>query len=205
MLRFTDSVGRSSCPASPGVLEAGGLNAQQSAVDGLQRAYSPIFRGGCPDRRGVRRGQAGPRTPARAVVPDVRAAIRRRRAPGTLDRPRRRAWRPFTRPVPRLRQRTGPGPGISGSRRVLHSGTAELQSLATTEATAAGLPVIAADAMALPHLVQSRVNGLLYQPRTCCRVNGRHAARSGRAHRALCRHHRRQLGSTVVGRARRRR
>jgi glycosyltransferase involved in cell wall biosynthesis len=60
---------------------------------------------------------------------------------------------------------------------------AELQSLATTEATAAELPVIAADAMALPQLVQSRVNGLLYQPRTCCRVNGRHAARAGRAQR----------------------
>jgi glycosyltransferase involved in cell wall biosynthesis len=43
-------------------------------------------------------------------------------------------------------------------------GTAELQSLATMEAMAAGLPVIAADAMALPHLVQPRVNGLLYQP-----------------------------------------
>ena len=43
-------------------------------------------------------------------------------------------------------------------------GTAELQSLATMEAMAAGLPVIAADAMALPHLVQHGVNGFLYQP-----------------------------------------
>jgi hypothetical protein len=43
MARFTDSVGRSSCPASPGVLEAGALNAQQSTVDGLHRAYPPIF------------------------------------------------------------------------------------------------------------------------------------------------------------------
>jgi glycosyltransferase involved in cell wall biosynthesis len=43
-------------------------------------------------------------------------------------------------------------------------GTAELQSLATMEAMAAGLPVIAADAMALPHLVHPGVNGLLYPP-----------------------------------------
>jgi glycosyltransferase involved in cell wall biosynthesis len=43
-------------------------------------------------------------------------------------------------------------------------GTAELQSLATMEAMAAGLPVIAADAMALPHLVNPGVNGFLYQP-----------------------------------------
>jgi glycosyltransferase involved in cell wall biosynthesis len=43
-------------------------------------------------------------------------------------------------------------------------GTAELQSLATMEAMAAGLPVVAADAMALPHLVRSGVNGFLYPP-----------------------------------------
>jgi glycosyltransferase involved in cell wall biosynthesis len=43
-------------------------------------------------------------------------------------------------------------------------GTAELQSLATMEAMAAGLPVIAADAMALPHLVHPGVNGFLYPP-----------------------------------------
>jgi glycosyltransferase involved in cell wall biosynthesis len=43
-------------------------------------------------------------------------------------------------------------------------GTAELQSLATMEAMAAGRPVIAADAMALPHLVRPGVNGFLYPP-----------------------------------------
>lgn len=43
-------------------------------------------------------------------------------------------------------------------------GTAELQSLATLEAMASGLPVIAADAMALPHLVHDDHNGYLYQP-----------------------------------------
>ncbi|WP_214406643.1 glycosyltransferase [Pseudonocardia lacus] len=41
---------------------------------------------------------------------------------------------------------------------------AELQSLATLEAMAAGTPVIAADAMALPHLVRPGRNGWLYQP-----------------------------------------
>jgi len=43
-------------------------------------------------------------------------------------------------------------------------GTAELQSLATMEAMAAGLPVIAADALALPHLVHHGVNGYLFEP-----------------------------------------
>lgn len=43
-------------------------------------------------------------------------------------------------------------------------GTAELQSLATMEAMSAGLPVVAADAMALPHLVHHGVNGFLYPP-----------------------------------------
>ncbi|WP_433225086.1 glycosyltransferase [Microtetraspora malaysiensis] len=41
-------------------------------------------------------------------------------------------------------------------------GIAELQSIATLEAMASGLPVVAADAMALPHLVDG--NGHLYPP-----------------------------------------
>ncbi|MBQ0825465.1 glycosyltransferase [Streptomyces tagetis] len=43
-------------------------------------------------------------------------------------------------------------------------GTAELQSLATMEAMAAGKPVVAADAMALPHLVHHGRNGYLFPP-----------------------------------------
>lgn len=43
-------------------------------------------------------------------------------------------------------------------------GIAELQSLVTMEAMAAGKPVLAADAMALPHLVRDGENGWLYQP-----------------------------------------
>jgi glycosyltransferase involved in cell wall biosynthesis len=43
-------------------------------------------------------------------------------------------------------------------------GVAELQSLATMEAMAAGKPVVAADAMALPHLVRPGRNGWLFQP-----------------------------------------
>ncbi|HEU5370105.1 MAG TPA: glycosyltransferase [Ktedonobacterales bacterium] len=42
--------------------------------------------------------------------------------------------------------------------------TAELQSLATLEAMACGLPVIAANAGALPELVQPERNGYLFQP-----------------------------------------
>ncbi|WP_017598636.1 glycosyltransferase [Nocardiopsis lucentensis] len=41
---------------------------------------------------------------------------------------------------------------------------AELQSIATLEAMASGLPVVAADAMALPHLVEVGRNGYLFPP-----------------------------------------
>lgn len=41
---------------------------------------------------------------------------------------------------------------------------AELQSIATMEAMASGLPVVAADAMALPHLVHDGENGYLFPP-----------------------------------------
>lgn len=41
---------------------------------------------------------------------------------------------------------------------------AELQSIATMEAMASGLPILAADAMALPHLVHHGDNGYLFQP-----------------------------------------
>ncbi len=40
---------------------------------------------------------------------------------------------------------------------------AELQSLATMEAMACGLPVVAADAYALPELVHHEINGFLFQ------------------------------------------
>ncbi|SMX68949.1 Glycosyltransferase involved in cell wall bisynthesis [Brevibacterium sp. Mu109] len=43
--------------------------------------------------------------------------------------------------------------------------TAELQSIATLEALASGLPVVLADAVALPHLVRDGENGGLFRPR----------------------------------------
>lgn len=43
-------------------------------------------------------------------------------------------------------------------------GIAELQSIATMEAMAAGRPIVAADAVALPHLVRPGHNGWLYPP-----------------------------------------
>jgi glycosyltransferase involved in cell wall biosynthesis len=42
--------------------------------------------------------------------------------------------------------------------------TAELQSIATMEAMATALPIVAADAMALPHLVHDGENGYLFEP-----------------------------------------
>lgn len=44
------------------------------------------------------------------------------------------------------------------------SSVAELQSIATMEAMASGLPVIAANAVALPHLVHDGENGYLFEP-----------------------------------------
>ncbi|MFG6444753.1 glycosyltransferase [Microbacterium sp. P06] len=41
---------------------------------------------------------------------------------------------------------------------------AELQSIATMEAMASGLPIVAADAVALPHLVHDGENGFLFEP-----------------------------------------
>lgn len=43
-------------------------------------------------------------------------------------------------------------------------GTAELQSLVTLEALSASRPVVLADALALPHLVDEGVNGYLFEP-----------------------------------------
>lgn len=52
-------------------------------------------------------------------------------------------------------------------------GTAELQSLVTLEAIATGMPVVAADAMALPHLVHDDDNGYLFRPRDSRQLAGR--------------------------------
>jgi glycosyltransferase involved in cell wall biosynthesis len=46
----------------------------------------------------------------------------------------------------------------------VNAGTAELQSLVTLEAMASGRPVVAADAAALPHLVENGETGYLFPP-----------------------------------------
>lgn len=77
-------------------------------------------------------------------------------------------------------------------------GVAELQSIATLEAMASGLPVVLADAVALPHLVSSGRNGRLFRPgdvaglaaalqSVLCSDLARHAM--GAASRALARQH----------------
>jgi len=84
-------------------------------------------------------------------------------------------------------------------------GTAELQSIATLEAMAAGLPVVAADAMALPHLVRPGVNGRLHAPGDVAGLADDLAAlladpalraRLGRASRTIAETH--ALGATVA-------
>ena len=77
-------------------------------------------------------------------------------------------------------------------------GVAELQSLATMEAMAAGRPVVAADAVALPHLVIPGHNGWLFPPGDITALAGRLAevfrqpgalARMGAASRELITRH----------------
>lgn len=83
-------------------------------------------------------------------------------------------------------------------------GIAELQSIVTLEAMAAGTPVIAADAMALPHLVRPGRNGWLFTPGDVPELTTRLAAllgdaemrrRMGAASRELVTKH--ELGTTL--------
>lgn len=53
---------------------------------------------------------------------------------------------------------------LTGASAFVIASIAELQSIATMEAMASGLPILAADAMALPHLVHHGENGYLFQP-----------------------------------------
>ncbi|MDE3719967.1 glycosyltransferase [Nocardiopsis sp. N85] len=64
---------------------------------------------------------------------------------------------------------------------------AELQSIATLEAMATGLPVVVADAMALPHLVEEGRNGFLFPPGDPVRMADRllTVLSAGRARSAL--------------------
>lgn len=54
--------------------------------------------------------------------------------------------------------------GLTGATVFSIPSIAELQSIATMEAMASGLPVVAANAMALPHLVRDGHNGHLFEP-----------------------------------------
>lgn len=53
---------------------------------------------------------------------------------------------------------------LTGASVFVIASIAELQSIATMEAMASGLPIVAANAMALPHLVHEGENGFLFQP-----------------------------------------
>ncbi|WP_369130796.1 glycosyltransferase [Modestobacter roseus] len=85
------------------------------------------------------------------------------------------------------------------------AGTAELQSLVTLEAMATGLPVLAVDAGALPHLVRHGETGWLYRHGDVPALAGRlaallddpaGAARMGRRARAVAAGH--DLGATLA-------
>ncbi|MFD6098668.1 glycosyltransferase [Nocardiopsis flavescens] len=67
------------------------------------------------------------------------------------------------------------------------AGVAELQSIATLEAMSTGLPVVVADAMALPHLVEEGRNGFLFPPGDAAALADRLLAvlGSGRARGAM--------------------
>lgn len=78
-------------------------------------------------------------------------------------------------------------------------GTAELQSLVSLEAMSASCPVVLANAMALPHLVQDGVNGYLFEPgqaqdlanklTAVCSASEEEQARMGQASHAQAKQH----------------
>jgi glycosyltransferase involved in cell wall biosynthesis len=87
----------------------------------------------------------------------------------------------------------------------VNPGTAELQSLVILEAMASGLPVLAANASALPHLVHDGHNGFLFPPGDSVTVADRlvavlsdhaRARVMGRRSRAIAEQH--DLGATVT-------
>ncbi|MEU8349794.1 glycosyltransferase [Streptomyces sp. NPDC048845] len=97
------------------------------------------------------------------------------RVPAVLtDRVSRWAWRDLARvhepadvvtaPEPRAVELLGARAGLPGRAVFCMPGIAELQSLVMLEAMAAGRRVVAAEAVALPHLVHPGRNGLLYRP-----------------------------------------
>jgi glycosyltransferase involved in cell wall biosynthesis len=53
---------------------------------------------------------------------------------------------------------------LSGAKVFAMPSIAELQSIATMEAMASGLPIVGANAMALPHLIHDGENGFLFSP-----------------------------------------
>ena len=53
---------------------------------------------------------------------------------------------------------------LSGAKVFAMPSIAELQSIATMEAMASGLPIVGANAMALPHLIHDGENGFLFEP-----------------------------------------
>lgn len=61
-------------------------------------------------------------------------------------------------------------------------GVSELQSLVTLEAMSAGKPIIAADAMALPHLVHPGINGYLFTPGDVSELTGHLSTVLGSTH-----------------------
>jgi glycosyltransferase involved in cell wall biosynthesis len=54
--------------------------------------------------------------------------------------------------------------GLTNAKVFAMPSIAELQSISTMEAMASGLPIVAANAMALPHLVHDGENGFLFEP-----------------------------------------
>ena len=113
---------------------------------------------------------------------DAQARDRRRRRPAAATS--------SSSPASSASATASPSPGTSPTRSCArpHRATvfampsiAELQSIATMEAMASALPVVAANAMALPHLVHHGENGYLFEPGERRRPGGEADARCSRA------------------------
>lgn len=78
------------------------------------------------------------------------------------------------------------------------SSVAELQSIATMEAMASGLPVVAANAVALPHLVHDGENGYLFEPGNVAELSDRITTVLTAPHEEWLRMHQASLDGVLV-------
>ena len=112
-------------------------------------------------RRGHPRGRREARPRARHRPSTSSAAAT---SAATSSRPRTQLGLARPGHLPRAHRRGRAARRVSRADVFAIASIAELQSIATMEAMASGLPIVAANAVALPHLVHDGENGYLFEP-----------------------------------------